>query len=252
MATDLVFALIPIFFIRTMHKSRRERWTLGVIMGLGLLCTAATIPKLIVLKNFYPNNDFTWTVTDVAFWSVLEVFIGISAICITTLRSRFESAFRAFGIKIRSSSHSKYAGRYWPRKAALSPRNYWKPRRPSEETKESDSKDFDSKDSDSKDSESTKDTSRNDSKDFGHMPPGMANTTIASGYGTEVSPPRQPEAAHGSAPMIARGPSAWYADRRSMASHTDGDQSDWESIRDYRYDVEKQPPVPPLPKGGEV
>ena len=108
MFTDFAFALAPILFLRKLNQPAGERILLCLLMGLGFLCGAATIPKLLVLKDMFPNLDFTYTTSAVGFWIELEVFIGICAICIPSLRTRFEAILCALGISSsRSGPHSR-------------------------------------------------------------------------------------------------------------------------------------------------
>jgi rhodopsin domain-containing protein len=96
--TDAIFAAIPLFFIRKLNIPLREKIVLGVLMALGLFCTTATIPKLLSMGQYASNPDYSWFGADLLMWSMIEVYIGIIAACIPTLRRLFESILRNYGL----------------------------------------------------------------------------------------------------------------------------------------------------------
>jgi hypothetical protein len=110
--SDLVFAVSPVFFIRKMNQSLRERVVLAVLMGLGLLCAACAAPRFIALKNFNAP-DVTYMEAGIIFWSLLEYYVGVCAVSAPTLRSKFEAGLRALGFKVDRSSapNSRWYGR---------------------------------------------------------------------------------------------------------------------------------------------
>jgi hypothetical protein len=67
-------------------------------MGLGLIASAATIPKLISLGRLTSLRDITWIIANFAMWTVTEMYCGIIAASIPTLRSLFESGLRKCGV----------------------------------------------------------------------------------------------------------------------------------------------------------
>jgi hypothetical protein len=66
-------------------------------MALGFLATAATIPKLLSVKQHGFKGDATYFSSDILLWSLLEVNLGIIAACVPTLRGPFESALKRWG-----------------------------------------------------------------------------------------------------------------------------------------------------------
>jgi hypothetical protein len=68
-------------------------------MGLGLLCAAAIIPKIVQLRqNGIKGSDYTYTETGIYMWSVLEVYWGIIAACVPVLKSVFEDTLKKLGM----------------------------------------------------------------------------------------------------------------------------------------------------------
>lgn len=88
--------------ISRIHRPLRERLVICFLMALGLLATAATLPKLVSVAKFGFKGDLTYRASDALLWSSLEVNLGIIAACVPTLRAPFETALRRCGW-IRSS-----------------------------------------------------------------------------------------------------------------------------------------------------
>ena len=100
----MVFAVLPLFFILKINRPLREKIVLCLLMGLGILCAAASIPKFISYSVFASGGDTTKNASGVVVWSQIELYVGITAACIPMLRSFFESALRKIGVSITNSS----------------------------------------------------------------------------------------------------------------------------------------------------
>lgn len=96
--TDLIFALVPISFIRTMHCPLREKLVLSCLMGLGVFAAAASIVKTTLVKDYGSTGDSLWDAIDLTLWSVLEEQTGIIAACIPCLKSPFERTLHRLGV----------------------------------------------------------------------------------------------------------------------------------------------------------
>jgi hypothetical protein len=104
--TDLIFAILPLLFILKMNRARREKIVLCFLMGLGILCAAASIPKFISYSVFASGGDTTKNGLGVVVWSQIELYVGITAACIPMLRTYFESTMRRLGFSITNSSRA--------------------------------------------------------------------------------------------------------------------------------------------------
>jgi len=102
--TDLIFAILPLLFILKINRPLREKIVLCFLMGLGILCAAASIPKFISYSVFASGGDTTKNATGVVVWSQIELYVGIIAACIPMLRAFFEGVLRKVGISITNSS----------------------------------------------------------------------------------------------------------------------------------------------------
>jgi hypothetical protein len=68
-------------------------------MGLGLLCAAAVIPKLVQFRqNGTKDTDYTYAETGIYMWAALEVYWGIIAACVPVLKSVFEDTLKKLGM----------------------------------------------------------------------------------------------------------------------------------------------------------
>ncbi|KAK3385829.1 hypothetical protein B0H63DRAFT_510518 [Podospora didyma] len=113
--TDVIFALIPLSFLRHMRRPIRDRITIGVLMSLGLLASAASIAKTVVVQNFDPAGDTAGIGLSIALWASVEAQVGIIAACIPCLRGAFGRFLVRAGIAPREGS-SLYGTRSttWP------------------------------------------------------------------------------------------------------------------------------------------
>jgi hypothetical protein len=103
------------FFILKINRPLREKIVLCLLMGLGILCAAASIPKFISYSVFANGGDTTKNATGVVMWSQIELYVGIIAACIPMLRAFFESALRRIGVSITNSSRGVSRTSGWNR-----------------------------------------------------------------------------------------------------------------------------------------
>jgi hypothetical protein len=103
----VIFALLPIVFIRKIQRPLREKIVLYFLMALGITCAASIIPKLVAFQQFKSRDNFTQTSAGTMVWSQIEVFTGITAVCIPVLKSWVERIMRNIGL-LSSNSFSSY------------------------------------------------------------------------------------------------------------------------------------------------
>ncbi|KAF1817227.1 hypothetical protein P152DRAFT_426905 [Eremomyces bilateralis CBS 781.70] len=98
MVSDILLSLLPIFVIGKIQRSRGERAVICLLMALGLLCSAAIVPKLITLQHYGMSLDFTWFSAELLTWSMVELLLGITTTCMPTLKSVGEKYMRKLGL----------------------------------------------------------------------------------------------------------------------------------------------------------
>jgi len=91
-----------------MHVPLRQKLVLTVVMGMGLLASAATAVRLTLIKDYGMGGDFSWDNSPMAMWAHLECDIGIAAACIPCLKSPFEKALRRVGLLSSRDSAAVY------------------------------------------------------------------------------------------------------------------------------------------------
>lgn len=109
-ATDFIFAALPLFFIRQIQRPLRERVILGCLMGLGVFAAITSIVKTTLVKTYGITGDTFWDAIEISLWSILEEQTGIIAACIPCLKSPFERFLGKLGLL----STSKRATYYHP------------------------------------------------------------------------------------------------------------------------------------------
>jgi hypothetical protein len=96
--TDVVFALLPITFLRGVQRPLRERVVIAILMGLGLFAGAASSMKAVAASQIGQTGDSTAEGIRIGRWSIIEEQVGFIAACIPCLRSPFQRILRRFGL----------------------------------------------------------------------------------------------------------------------------------------------------------
>ncbi|KAF2106599.1 hypothetical protein BDV96DRAFT_590879 [Lophiotrema nucula] len=97
-ATDLLFSFIPITFIRKLHRPRREKIFLAILMGLGLFASFAAIMRTLQLQTFYTTTDPFRSNVTVVLWAMVEQQFALIAATMPTLKSFLEKTLIKIGL----------------------------------------------------------------------------------------------------------------------------------------------------------
>jgi hypothetical protein len=92
-ATDLLFALIPIPMVWRLQVTIQTRIGLGVILSLGLFASAVAIYKTPMQYNFFKITDWSGDGSWYYIWQQVEMHIGIIAACLPTMKPLFANFF---------------------------------------------------------------------------------------------------------------------------------------------------------------
>ncbi|PVI01940.1 hypothetical protein DM02DRAFT_486339, partial [Periconia macrospinosa] len=95
--TDFILSVLPITFIRQLHRPLREKIILCFLMGLGLVASGAGIAKTVLLKKYRNKPDLLWVTMDFVILSFLEQQLGIIAGSLPCLKAAFERTLTRFG-----------------------------------------------------------------------------------------------------------------------------------------------------------
>ncbi|CAI6333629.1 unnamed protein product [Periconia digitata] len=109
--TDVLFALLPISFLRKVQLPLRERIILGVLMGLGLFAGIVAAVKTYYLTRFFVGNPIINAIR-VGFLSSTEALLALATCCIPCLRALFQRILERFGLASPRPPHndSSYDG----------------------------------------------------------------------------------------------------------------------------------------------
>ncbi|KAF1807906.1 hypothetical protein P152DRAFT_485875 [Eremomyces bilateralis CBS 781.70] len=96
-STDFACALLPIAFVRKIHRPFREKVVICVLMALGLLASACGLVRLTLLKSILTSGDAIYDGANLSIWAYAELYVGMVAACIPCLKAMMEKAFHALG-----------------------------------------------------------------------------------------------------------------------------------------------------------
>jgi len=112
--TDVIYALIPLTFLRNMRRPIRDRIVIGVLLSLGLVATGASIAKTMVVQDF-GKKDGIDPVGDglaIALWAAVEEQLALIASCIPCLKAPFQRLMLRFGLLTTRDNTVNYELRY--------------------------------------------------------------------------------------------------------------------------------------------
>ncbi|KXX73360.1 hypothetical protein MMYC01_209508 [Madurella mycetomatis] len=105
--TDFAIFTMPIPVISSLHLPTRQKAMLLIVFTLGVFPCAVSIYRIRTLAAAAKSTDPTWDNVDAATFSFLELTVGITAICLPTLRPVLVSAMpRIFGSILNSTGQS--------------------------------------------------------------------------------------------------------------------------------------------------
>ena len=112
--TDLVFVALPIPIILKLQVNRKTKISLIVILGLGVFACAASLVKISYQVNVLRDPDGTrYNLFNV--WNAIELYAGIIAACLPTLRPLFKQLLdstRGWSAWSGARGNSKTPARY--------------------------------------------------------------------------------------------------------------------------------------------
>ncbi|KAL7778662.1 hypothetical protein CFE70_008163 [Pyrenophora teres f. teres 0-1] len=112
-ATDLIFALLPIPMVWKLQVTLQTRIGLAIILGLGLFASAVAIYKTPMQYHFFKTTDWSGAGAWYYIWQEVEMYVGILAACLPTLKPLFTNFFgqmRSLATRGRSNSSNAIGG----------------------------------------------------------------------------------------------------------------------------------------------
>lgn len=107
-AMDLILSLFPVTFLRKLRRPRTEKVLIGVLMGVGLTASAASLEKAAVVRQWaHEVSDPLKIGFSISTWSCIEMFLGITAACLPCMKATFQRLLTAIGVNFTpKGSHS--------------------------------------------------------------------------------------------------------------------------------------------------
>ncbi|KAK4115452.1 hypothetical protein N656DRAFT_694574, partial [Canariomyces notabilis] len=84
--TDLLTYTLPIPLVLKLQVPKRQKISLAVIFGLGLLACVSSIIRITYIPQMLASTDQTWTIAGAMYWSVIETNVGILAASIPSYK----------------------------------------------------------------------------------------------------------------------------------------------------------------------
>lgn len=112
--TDVIFSLIPLTFLHHIRRSAPHRVVIGLLMSLGLLASAASVVKTVMVHRFDVGGDASGNGIAIALWASLESVVGIIAACLPCLRGAFLRLLHRLGIYTEFASRVVEDSSTWP------------------------------------------------------------------------------------------------------------------------------------------
>ena len=99
-ATDIMIAILPLHEIRKLHMRTQQKIAVTIMFSLGWLVCAVSMLRMYTLRLIQRHmDDSTWYSVYSAYWSSIEVNVGILCACLPALRVLLAKALPSFGSK---------------------------------------------------------------------------------------------------------------------------------------------------------
>ncbi|KAE9368221.1 hypothetical protein N431DRAFT_304507, partial [Stipitochalara longipes BDJ] len=106
-STDIILSLFPLTFLRHLRRPRTEKVLIGILMAMGMMASAASITKAVLVHQWASATDSFKFGFAISMWTCVEMFIGIIAACLPTLKATFQKLLAKVGIDFTADgSHS--------------------------------------------------------------------------------------------------------------------------------------------------
>lgn len=104
--TDLCTAILPILIVRNLQLSLRLKISISVLLGMGVFASLATIARAKYFHKYAAKADYLYGIAPIAWWSTIELGLGIIAACLSTLRPLLRYALGDGDIKPLYNRHN--------------------------------------------------------------------------------------------------------------------------------------------------
>jgi hypothetical protein len=96
--SDVVFAIMPIFFLWQLHRPVMERVLVSILMALGMIAALAGVMKVYHINTWNPRQDTLRDWMPLFWWYRVEEIGLIAAACAPFLKPPIERMLGLFGV----------------------------------------------------------------------------------------------------------------------------------------------------------
>jgi hypothetical protein len=110
-ATDILLSLAPLAFLRNLNRPLKERVFICILMGAGLIVSAASIAKTVAVQTFNrddPSSDGAELGAYIAVWTMVELQLALMAACLPAMKRPLQGVLKRFGVDLTTKTPSSY------------------------------------------------------------------------------------------------------------------------------------------------
>ncbi|KAK1590383.1 CFEM domain-containing protein [Colletotrichum navitas] len=115
---DILILVLPLKKLAALQMKLKKKLMITFMFSLGIFVTIVSVIRLRSLILFANSQNITWDYTDAAWWSTVEIHVGIICACLPSLRA----LFIALGVKklgsTKGNSHGHSTG---PKSTGMKP-----------------------------------------------------------------------------------------------------------------------------------
>jgi hypothetical protein len=100
-ATDLALSMAPMVILWKMHRPLRERILVCALMAVGLLASASSLAKAVIIQEWGNPDVDSWALAEsIATWTIVEQELAVLAACSPSLKGPLQRLLGRMGIAL--------------------------------------------------------------------------------------------------------------------------------------------------------
>ncbi|KAH8668745.1 CFEM domain-containing protein [Xylariales sp. PMI_506] len=103
---DLIIIVLPLKSLYGLQINWKKKFMIMLMFSVGIFVTLVSVIRLRSLILFADSENITWDYSPAAWWSTIELHVGIICACLPALRSLFVS----LGVKVLGSTKGRSRG----------------------------------------------------------------------------------------------------------------------------------------------
>jgi Fungal rhodopsin domain len=106
-ATDLVLSLFPLTFILSLRRPPVEKILIGILMGIGLTASTASVLKAVYIQKWVNDPDGMFFGFTISMLSTSEMLIGCVAASAPCLKSMVQGLLERWGVSFEEAEQER-------------------------------------------------------------------------------------------------------------------------------------------------